>query len=131
MANPDLVGLSDEQKEATMYTPPAPGPSGEEGKQIFNELLALLPNRREPKALQDAINKRSKDELEKARGYAATLTTGDERSAEVVGRIMDKLGLTPKYAGRKSRLNVKRRRTQRHRGGRKHRKLRKLTTRRR
>ncbi len=51
--------------------------------------------------------------------------------SDVGNAITNELARRPDRGGRKSRLNVQRRRTQRNGRGRKHRKLRKLTTRRR
>jgi len=118
------VGLTDAQKEATLPKPPPAAASTPAGEAVFKRLLEA-PN------LDEAVKKTSVSDLKLARGYAATLTKSDPRSATVTWAIMDKL--FPPNGGRshKLRLNVKRRRTQRNRGGRKHRKLRKLATRRR
>jgi len=80
------------------------------------------------------FNSLSDDEKwDRIRAYRAQdLTYTDDMKDFMVDKEEPKPKVAPSTKkGGRSRLNVKRRHTQRHRGGRKHRKLRKLTTRRR
>ena len=116
-------GMTDEQKEATMRDLPAAGPPSSPGKVVFEKLLAA-PD------VDEAVRITSTANLNLARGYATSLTKQDSKAADVTFAIMDGLRSRSR-GGRRSRLNVKRRGTKRHGRGGKHRKLRKLTTRRR
>lgn len=81
-------------------------------------------------ALVDARWTNNDDVKESTWNEVPIIKAADDAGAtELAKRIRNYVGETG--GRRRSRLNVKGRRTQRHRGGRKHRKLRKLTTRRR
>lgn len=119
----------DHRSQCPKVSKPSTEESKNTGKKVFDDLKVLVTNPRETRAVDAAALGLKKDELNKALSYACTLTESDEMAAAVTFAIMKALGMAG--GRRKSRLNVQRRRTQRHRGGRKHRKLRKLATRRR
>jgi len=143
-----LVGLTDKQKEATIPSNvPLADPNFnqdlfDKGKAVFDTLVAtgVGPEYTDKSGLFKALDGYTKDDLAAAQHYsihsnkdpsynAKDLTTNQLYWRGDVGEAIDRAAR--RRRGGRSRLNVQRRRTQRNGRGRKHRKLRKLATRRR